>query len=84
MMPPLTHGGTQRDGAAVREVLSFAAVGCHGREWWTPAFALAGFGVPGRLASSAALTVMRPPLFVNFTAFDSKLRTICCTFSRSA
>ena len=57
-MPLVNHSETQRDGAAVREVLSFAAVGCHGREWWTPAFALAGFGVPRRLASSALLFLL--------------------------
>jgi hypothetical protein len=57
-MPLVNHRETQRDGAAVGEVLSFAAVGCHGREWWTPAFALAGFGVPGRLASSALMFLL--------------------------
>jgi len=57
-MPLVNHSETQRDGAAVGEVLSFAAVGCHGREWWTPAFALAGFGVPGRLASSALMFLL--------------------------
>ena len=57
-MPLVNHCETQRDGAAVGEVLSFAAVGCHGREWWTPAFALAGFGVPGRLASSALMFLL--------------------------
>lgn len=34
-MPLLNHRETQRDGAAIGEVLSFAAVGCHGREWST-------------------------------------------------
>ena len=57
-MPLVNHSETQRDGAAVGEVLSFAAVGCHRREWWTPAFALAGFGVPGRLASSALMFLL--------------------------
>jgi hypothetical protein len=33
-------------------------VGFHGREWWTPAFALAGFGVARRLASSAIMFVL--------------------------
>jgi hypothetical protein len=33
-------------------------VGFHGREWWTPAFALAGFGVARRLASSALMFVL--------------------------
>lgn len=40
------------------QVLSFAAVGIHGREWWTPAFALAGFGVAGRLACSALMFLL--------------------------
>ena len=40
------------------QVLSFAAVGFHGREWWTPAFALAGFGVAGRLACSALIFLL--------------------------
>jgi hypothetical protein len=39
-------------------VLSFAVVGCHGRGWWTPAFALAGFGVPRRFASSALMFLL--------------------------
>jgi hypothetical protein len=57
-MPLVNHGETQRDEAAVGEVLSFAAVGCHGRGWWTPAFALAGFGVAGCLASSALMLLL--------------------------
>jgi hypothetical protein len=60
-MPPVNPGETQRDGAAVEEVLSFAAVGCHGRGWWTPAFALAGFGVAGRLASSVLMFLLAAP-----------------------
>jgi hypothetical protein len=44
--------------ASAGRVLSFAAVGCHGRERWTPAFALAGFGVAGRLASSALMFLL--------------------------
>lgn len=40
------------------QVLSFAAVGFHGREWWTPAFALAGFGEARRVASSALLFLL--------------------------
>ena len=39
-------------------MLSFAAVGFRGREWWAPAFALAGFGVARRLASSALLFLL--------------------------
>ena len=41
----------------LRQVLSFAAVGCHGRRWWMPAFAGAGFGAAGCVASSAALVL---------------------------
>jgi hypothetical protein len=33
-------------------------VGFHGRGWWTPAFALAGFGVAGRSASSALMFLL--------------------------
>src|SRR5262249_55248428 len=40
-----------------RQVLSFTVVGCHGREW-TPAFALASFGLAGRLTSSALVFLL--------------------------
>jgi len=33
-------------------------VGFHGREWWTPAFALAGFGAAGRFMSSALMFLL--------------------------
>jgi hypothetical protein len=33
---------------------------------------------------SATATVMRPPSGVNLTAFESRLSTICPSFSRSA
>ena len=39
-------------------MLSFAAVGFHGREWWTPAFAPAGFGAAGRVVSSALMFLL--------------------------
>ncbi len=57
-MSLVNHGETQRDRGTLEEVLSFAAVGCHGREWWTPAFALRGFGVAGRFASSALIFLL--------------------------
>jgi len=44
--------------AAPGQVLSFAAVGCHGRGWWTPAFALAGFGAARCLAASAVMFLL--------------------------
>ena len=44
--------------ASAGQVLSFAAVGFHGREWWTPAFALAGFGAAGRFMSSALMFLL--------------------------
>src|SRR6266536_551884 len=44
--------------ASAGQVLSFAAVGFHGREWWTPAFALAGFGAAGRFMSSALIFLL--------------------------
>ena len=43
--------------ASAGRVLSFAVVGCHGREW-TPAFALAGFGLAGRLKSIALVFLL--------------------------
>jgi len=33
-------------------------VGFHGRGWWTPAFALAGFGAAGRVMSSALIFLL--------------------------
>ena len=46
--------------ASAGQVLSFAAVGIHGRDWWTPASALAGFGAAGRFVSSALMFLLMP------------------------